>query len=103
MLVDSSFVPRKFEREPVRKIAHILVRSEGDPYGAGAYTLDISPRGSRVHTALDLKPGQIIEFQPQDSSYVTRCRVVWKGSAASASEDQAGIEFLESYLAPAED
>jgi PilZ domain len=100
--MDSSFVPRKFEREPVRKIAHILVRSEDDPYGAGAYTLDLSPRGSRVHTVLDLKPGQIIEFQPEDSSYVTRCRVVWKGSPASGSENEAGIEFLETFPAPAE-
>ena len=102
-MVDSSFLPRKFEREPVRKIAHILVRSDGDEYGAGAYTLDLSPRGSRVHSPLELVPGQIIEFQPEDSAFVTRCRVVWRGTPAAGSEHEAGIEFLESFPIPAED
>jgi hypothetical protein len=102
MPIDSSFVPRKFEREAVRKIAHILVQSGEEQFGAGAYTLDMSARGSRVRTPLDLEPGQIVEFQPDDSSFVTRCRVVWRGSPASASEGQAGIEFLETFPVPAE-
>ena len=102
MPIDSSFVPRKFEREPVHKIAHILVQSGEEQLGAGAYTLDMSARGSRVHTPLALEPGQIVEFQPDDSNFVTRCRVVWRGSPASASEGQAGIEFLETFPVPAE-
>lgn len=102
MSVDSSFIPRKFEREAVRKIAHLVLHSGEEQLGAGAYTLDMSAQGSRVHTPLDLTPGQIVEFQPDDSTFVTRCRVVWKGSAASASEGQAGIEFLETFPAPAE-
>jgi PilZ domain len=100
--VDTSFVTRKFEREPVKKIAYILVRSEGEQYGSGAYTLDLSPSGTRVHTALDLMPGQIVEFQPENSSYVSRCRVVWRGDRASGAEHEAGIEFLESFPAAAE-
>lgn len=102
MSIDSSFVPRKFEREPVRKIAHILVQSGDDQLGAGAYTLDMSARGSRLHTALDLAPGQIVEFQPSDSSFVSRCRVVWTGKHATSSEGQVGVEFLETFPAPVE-
>jgi PilZ domain-containing protein len=100
--MDTSFVPRKFEREPVRKIAHILVNMGEEQLGAGAYTLDMSARGSRVRTPLELTPGQIVEFQPDDSNFVTRCRVVWRGSPASASEGQAGIEFLETFPSPSE-
>jgi hypothetical protein len=102
MTVDTSFVPRKYEREPVRKVAHILVQSGEDHVGAGAYTLDMSARGSRLHTSLDLTPGQIIEFQPDDSSFVTRCRVVWTGKPTTSSEGQAGVEFLETFPAPVE-
>ncbi len=100
--MDSSFVPRKFEREPIRKIAHILVDVGEEQLGAGACTLDMSARGTRVRTPLDLTPGQIVEFQPDDSTFVTRCRVVWSGTPASACEGQAGIEFLETFPAPAE-
>lgn len=102
MSIDSSFVPRKFEREPVRKIAHVLIHSGEDQFGAGAYTLDMSARGSRLRTALDLAPGQIVEFQPDDSSFITRCRVVWTGKPATSSEGQAGVEFLETFPAPVE-
>ena len=100
--MDPSFVPRRFEREPVRKIAHILVHSEEDQFGAGAYTLDMSARGSRLHTSLDLAPGQIVEFQPDDSGFITRCRVVWSGKPATSSQGQAGVEFLETFPAPLE-
>lgn len=102
MPIDSSFIPRKYEREPIRKIAHLLLQSGEEQLGAGAYTLDISAQGSRLHTPLELVPGQIVEFQPEDSNFITRCRVVWKGSPSSACEGQAGLEFLETFPAPAE-
>jgi PilZ domain len=100
--LDASFIPRKFEREPVKKIVHLVVRSDGERLGAGAYTVDLSPRGTRVHTALDLIPGQIVEFQPENSGFITRCKVVWRGGRGSGAEDEAGLEFQETFPAPAE-
>jgi hypothetical protein len=93
---------RRSERQTVRVIAYLGADAEGEQYGAGAYTIDLSPRGSRVHTPLDLAPGQVIEFQPEESDSITRCRVVWCGQAGSPHQAEAGLEFLESYPAPQE-
>jgi len=93
---------RRSERRAARLIVYLGANAEGERYGAGAYTIDLSPRGSRVHTPLDLAPGQIIEFQPDDSDSITRCRVVWCGGPGSPHQEEAGLEFLESYPAPQE-
>ncbi len=94
---------RRSERHIVRVIAHVATHEEGERFGAGAYTLDISPFGSRVHTPLDTAPGGVVEFQPEDSSLVTRCRVVWRGEPGSGREGEIGLEFLETFPAPRED
>jgi hypothetical protein len=100
--VPSVYYPRRTERQPVHKIVHLLAESEGEVFGAGAYTIDLSALGSRVHTVLNLAPGQTIEFQPQGSDSVIRCRVVWTGKTKSGQTEEAGLEFLETFPAPGE-
>jgi PilZ domain len=87
---------RRSKRVPARRIVHLSLESEGESYGAGGYTLDISPHGSRVHTVLDVRPGQVVEFCPDDSEQATRCRVVWKGNTRGR-KDELGLEFLVTF------
>jgi PilZ domain len=88
---------RRSKRQPARKIIHLSVEAEEDRYGAGGYTLDISPLGSRVHTVLDVRPGEVVEFCPADSEQATRCRVVWKGDPRRGRKDELGLEFLVTF------
>jgi PilZ domain len=87
---------RRSKRVPARRIVHLSVESEGERYGAGGYTLDISPHGSRVHTVLDVHPGQVVEFCPAESDQDRRCRVVWKGDS-HGRKDELGLEFLVTF------
>ncbi len=100
MAKSSGRTTRRSQRQPARKIVHLSVESEGESYGAGGYTLDISPLGSRVHTVLDVHPGQVVEFCPADSEDGTRCRVVWKGDPRQGRKDELGLEFLVKFPGP---
>jgi PilZ domain len=94
MATQAQFTGRRSNREPVKKIAHLFALSENELHGAGAYTLDLSKHGSRVHTILEVSPGQILEFHPEDSERPLLCRVVWMGNGNSRPQAEVGLEFL---------
>lgn len=93
---------RRYERRPVKKIAHLFAISDDELCGAGAYTLDISQNGSRIHTILDLIPGQLLEYHPEGSEQILLARVVWTGSGAGEKREM-GVEFLGSLARRPED
>jgi PilZ domain len=77
-------------------IAHLFAISEDELCGAGAYTLDISENGSRIHTVLDLIPGELIEFHPLGLGNAVLARVVWTGNEKSKRPHEVGVQFLGS-------
>ena len=97
MATEPQFNARRSNRQAYKKIAHLFTLAENEIYGAGAYTLDLSAHGSRVHTILDLVPGQIVEFHPEGSETAMMCRVVWSGGKSRHRADQVGLEFLGSF------
>jgi PilZ domain len=97
MATQSQYESRRSNRKPLKKIAHLFTLSENEIYGAGGYTLDLSAHGSRVHTILDLVPGQIVEFHPDGSENAMMCRVAWSGNKDRSRPDEVGLEFLGSF------
>jgi PilZ domain len=89
-------LPRISERRPVKMIAHLFAISEDELCGAGAYTLDLSENGSRIHTVLDLVPGELIEFHPFGLGNAVLARVVWTGNQRSHRLHEVGLQFLAS-------
>ena len=97
MSSQTRFNSRRSNRQPLKKVAHLFTLSENEICGAGAYTLDLSAHGSRVHTILELVPGQIVEFHPEDAENAMMCRVAWAGSKSLNRPGEVGLEFLGSF------
>ena len=97
MASQTRYNSRRSNRQPLKKVAHLFTLSENEIYGAGAYTLDLSAHGSRVHTILDLVPGQIVEFHPEDAANAMMCRVAWAGNKTLNRPGEVGLEFLGSF------
>jgi PilZ domain len=87
-------LPRGSERRPVKMIAHLFAISDDEVCGAGAYTLDLSETGSRIHTVLDLVPGELIEFHPYGLGNAMLARVVWTERTDAQGRRDVGLQFL---------
>lgn len=94
-------LPRSSERRPIKMIAHLFAVADDEMYGAGATTLDLSETGSRVHTVLDLVPGELIEFHPYGLGDAVLARVVWTESKGEEGRREVGLQFLRNVaMAP---
>lgn len=82
---------RRSPRVPARRAVLLLVEAEQ----CGARTLDVSQHGVRLESQTLLKPGQVLELLPTETSGgPIRCVVVWAGDVGSDREGEAGLNFL---------
>lgn len=83
-------------------IAHLFAVSDDEMYGAGATTVDLSETGSRVHTVLELMPGELIEFHPYGLGNAMLARVVWAEHKGAEGRHEVGLQFLGNVQPAAE-
>jgi hypothetical protein len=61
-----------------------------------AFTIDLSPQGAKVRTALVLLPGEAVGIiTGGDSQHAIAARVVWTKRVGTDSWSLAGLEFVE--------
>ena len=61
-----------------------------------AFTVDLSPQGAKVRTALALLPGGAVGIVAGgDSQHAIAARVVWAKRVGSDGWSLAGLEFVE--------
>lgn len=90
-----SYTPtRRAERRPSKRAMVLVYEGADSEETQPAITVDESDLGARIETQAQLKAGQLIELQSEDSALRLRCRVVWTGEVASDKEGEAGLEFL---------
>jgi hypothetical protein len=88
-------------RVRVRMPVHLRSESRVRENDEEAYTIDLSSLGIRIHTVSGLTPGATVAITPRDEEErPIEGRVAWVGSAGTALEGQAGIEFLNSLFRP---
>ncbi len=90
--------PRARANVPVR----LALEYRGQTILRDSTVLDLSNRGIRVLAGPEFTPGLIVRVIPNEGAdFAEKARVVWIGPAASSSERQAGLEFLDPHPKPA--
>jgi len=89
---DTRSVKRLLERKQVKIPVTLVIKSNEAEYLAT--TVDLSPYGLRLQSAVRLSPGQPVGLLlPTEPACFINARVAWVGSADSAQAGQAGFEF----------
>jgi hypothetical protein len=100
----SRYIQRRSERMRARIPVTLLIAAKGAQVMHEAFIVDFSRLGARVkgrNYTLPLLPAQEVIIIPSEGpGYSLPSRVVWIGSTGSGHEGEAGLEFLESPLAP---
>ena len=87
---------RQSQRIPATISIRLLLQSEGCKVEHEAFTIDLSPQGAKVRTALALLPGEAVGIiAGGDSQHAIAARVVWAKRAGPDSWSLAGLEFVE--------
>jgi len=74
----------------------LVVESDRNQIVHGAFGIDLSELGIRIHSGVDLVPGQLVMVIPNEgSTHAVPSRVVWVADAGSQRPGEAGIAFLE--------
>ena len=89
---DTRSLNRPAERKRGQMAVTLVIESDEAEYLAT--TVDLSPYGLRLQSAVRLSPGQPVGLLlPTEPACFINARVAWVGSADSAQAGQAGFEF----------
>ncbi len=92
----STQTPRRWDRDSVTMPVRLVLSSERFKSDNSATTLDISLRGMRVRTNLDLIPGEWIGIVPKAGfPQAIPARVIWAREDEVSRWIFAGLEFIQ--------
>ena len=88
--------PRKWDRDPSSMPVRLVLRPERSKSDNSATAVDISLRGMKVRTNLDLMPGEWIGIVPKAGfPQAIPARVVWANEDMVTRWFYAGLEFTQ--------
>lgn len=91
---------RRAERKQCSKTVALVVDSGRDEISNRSFAVDLSQLGVRIRTGLNLIPGQQVTVIPwEGKEYAVPSRVIWVSGEPQASDQQAGLAFLEPQAA----
>jgi len=91
---------RRWERETTDVPVKLVLKAERFREDSSARTLDMSLRGMKVHTSLELIPGEWVGVVPKgEFPHAIPARVVWVREDERTRWTVAGLEFLQDVQA----
>ena len=96
MHTNTSSNMRRWERESAAISIKLVLKAEHFKADNSATTLDLSLRGMKVQTSLDLVPGEWVGIVPKgEFPHAIPARVVWAREDESSHWTIAGLEFIQ--------
>jgi|ERR1039458_3875651 hypothetical protein len=87
---------RRWERESAAISIKLVLKAESFKADNSATAIDLSLRGMKVQTGLDLVPGEWVGIVPKgEFPHAIPARVVWAREDESSHWTIAGLEFLQ--------
>ena len=91
---------RRWEREPADIPVKLVLKAERFREDNSARTIDMTLRGMKVQTSLELIPGDWVGIVPKgEFPHAIPARVVWSREDEKTRWTVAGLEFLQSVEA----
>lgn len=89
---------RQYPRTPVEKPLTVLFDFAGRGAAREASTVDLSQKGVRIRTDIELTPGQSVDLLAKDAVNTVPTQVVWVGKSGSDGVREIGLQFLHGAL-----
>jgi len=89
---------RRYPRMPVEKRLMVLFDFAGRGAVREASTVDLSRKGARIRTDIELTPGQSLDLLAKNSVNTVPSRVVWVGNTGPDRVCEIGLQFLHGAL-----
>jgi hypothetical protein len=89
---------RQYARVPVERRLMVLFEFAGRGGAREASTVDLSPRGARIRTDIELAPGQSVDLLGTNSVNTVPSQVVWVSSTGPDRVREIGLQFLHDAL-----
>ncbi len=89
---------RQYPRKLVQKPVVVLFDFVGRGAAREASTVDLSQKGARIRTDLDLTPGQSLDLLAKGSINTVPSQAVWVGNPGPNRVREIGLQFLHGAL-----
>ncbi len=89
---------RQYPRKLVEKPLVVLFDFAGRGAAREALTVDLSQKGARIRTDLELISGQSVDLLAKDSINTVPSQVVWVGNPGPDRVREIGLQFLHGAL-----
>jgi hypothetical protein len=89
---------RQYARMPVERHLMVLFDFAGRGGAREASTVDLSRKGARIRTDIELAPGQSVDLLAKNSINTVPSQVVWVGNTGPDSVREIGLKFLHGAL-----
>src|SRR5271165_2313468 len=89
---------RQYPRMPVERQLMVLFDFAGRGAAREASTVDVSRKGARIRTDIELTLGQSIDLLAKNSVNTVPSQVVWVGNTRPDRVREIGLQFLHGGL-----
>ena len=89
---------RRYPRRPFEGRLMVLFDFAGRGAAREASTVDLSPKGARIRTDLELVRGQSVDLLAKNSVNTVPSQVVWVGNTGPDHVREIGLQFLHGAL-----
>jgi hypothetical protein len=89
---------RQYPRVPVERRLMVLFDFAGRGAAREAATVDLSRKGTRILTDIELAPGQAVDLLAKNRVNTVPSQVVWVGITRSEGVREIGLQFLHGAL-----
>lgn len=89
---------RRYPRTLVEKSLMVLFDFAGRGAAREALTVDLSQKGAKIRTDIELTPGQSVDLLAKDGVNTVPTQVVWVGSSRPNGVRDIGLQFLHGAL-----
>ena len=89
---------RQYPRMPVERRLMVLFDFAGRGGAREASTVDLSRKGARIRTDIELTPGQSLDLLAKNSVNTVPSQVVWVGNTGPDRVCEIGLQFLHGAM-----